>query len=113
MTSCGSGRRRGRLAKKRKAREPEADAQRQRLVEEARTGGKAIEFAVDGKVEIPLPSRKRVSIAIPDRTSGFEGWTYPVRVVLTPPAVGVDVVYAVMVAPIAAVGLAGDSLGLW
>jgi hypothetical protein len=93
-------------AEKREAAKLEASAQRQRLLEEARASGKAFDFAVDQKVEIPLPAQRRVALAIPNRESGFKWWTYPIRVVLTPPALAVDTVYVVVWVPIAAVAFA-------
>jgi hypothetical protein len=63
----------------------------------------------DRKVEIPTSST-RVAVVIPARRAGFKWWTYPLRVVATPPAVVADIVILPVYLVVGIGGMAVTSL---
>lgn len=77
-----------------KALANEFNRQQQELVMTARQEGKATWQRSVGHWEIPIPNGERVLVDLPMRAAGFAGWSYPLRVTLTPLALAGDIITA-------------------
>ena len=73
----------------REKRDAEREAYRRSLIAECRNSGRAFQFK--GAVELPYDGDDRIVVVVPKRT-GRSPWSYPLRILLTPPAIAGDVV---------------------